>query len=295
MRTKTSGSAYYRENILWWGERRAGRRRRFGRSGRRGRGIFRWSAGSCVTGSTGAPGGRTSLDILESTKGLHVRLGMNQVPNPACSLMTRPIEDGKILLCSVFTWRIKRRVELKPKPRDMTEKYTTFVKPNPELLTAAEEEKTTHQHWKGNSIEKTHSSLQGKYVHNATPKPAKQLQPSTYNLTTTFWSASASVATKTLTKTLTQSSAAFFQYSWLSVRCLMVSGTKAKAVNNMRRIVLTFCFQRYNTHQLMCSIETMKSLDGTLVCLMKWKLLGSTFMCNYLQNGTSLYVAINLL
>ena len=132
------------------------------------------------------PVGERALTSWESTKGLHVRLGMNQVPNPACSLMTRPIEDGKILLCSVFTWRIKRRVELRPKPRDMTEKYTTFVKPNPELLTAAEEEKTTHQHWKGNSIEKTHSSLQGKDVHNATPKPAKQLQPSTYNLTTTF-------------------------------------------------------------------------------------------------------------
>lgn len=74
----------------------------------------------------------------------------------------RPSEDdyGKILLCSVFTWRIKRRVELTPKPRHcvyVTEWFTTFVKPNPELLTAAEEEKTTsHQHWKGNSTEKRH-------------------------------------------------------------------------------------------------------------------------------------------
>lgn len=103
------------------------------------------------------PEGERAAASWESTKGLHVRLGMNQAPIPAGSLITTPREDGKILLCSIFTWRIKRRVELRPKPGDcvyVTEEYTTFVKPNRELLTAAEEEKTTsHQHWKGNSIE----------------------------------------------------------------------------------------------------------------------------------------------
>ena len=64
------------------------------------------------------PVGERAAASWESTKGLHVRLGMNQAPIPARSVITRPSEDGKILLCSVFTWRIKRRVELRPKPRD---------------------------------------------------------------------------------------------------------------------------------------------------------------------------------
>ena len=64
------------------------------------------------------PVGERAAASWESTKGLHVRLGMNQAPIPARSLITRAREDGKILLCSVFTWRIKRRVELRPKPGD---------------------------------------------------------------------------------------------------------------------------------------------------------------------------------
>lgn len=63
-----------------------------------------------------APVGERAVASWESTKGLHVRLRMNQAPIPARSLITRPSEDRKILL--YFTWRIKRRVELRPKPRD---------------------------------------------------------------------------------------------------------------------------------------------------------------------------------
>ena len=47
---------------------------------------------------------------------------------------------------------------MRPKPRQcvyVTEKFTTFVKPKPKLITAAEEEKTTgNQHWKGNTTER---------------------------------------------------------------------------------------------------------------------------------------------
>ena len=45
-----------------------------------------------------APVGERAVASWESTKGLHVRLGMNQAPIPARSLITRPSEDRKVLL-----------------------------------------------------------------------------------------------------------------------------------------------------------------------------------------------------
>lgn len=45
-----------------------------------------------------APVGDRAVASWGSTKGLQVRLGMNQAPIPARSLITRPSEDRKVLL-----------------------------------------------------------------------------------------------------------------------------------------------------------------------------------------------------
>lgn len=153
------------DNILWWGERRAGRRRRFGWSGRRGRRIFRRRAGSCVTGSTDARGGGMSRGILGINKGTTCQI-RNEPSANSClqSIITRPSEDdcGKILLCSAYTWRINKDEKSWDETQTTTlrlrDKAVNNICENQSQSLSQrlkEEEKTTsNQHWKGNSTEK---------------------------------------------------------------------------------------------------------------------------------------------